>query len=119
MPRALALAAANSSSLRMPWLWRLARFWSSAICGSTAGAAGAAGSGRGRVGLLLQGGVLGLEIGQLLVLVVLVGRILGGCLAGMVGGRADRRYTDKPDTASSSHHDRFPFPISISWMTRR
>ena len=67
------------------------------------------GSGRGRVGLLLQGRVLGLEIGQLLVLVVLVGRILGGGLPGVVGGRADRRYTDKPDTASSSIMVRFPF----------
>ena len=44
MPRALALAAANSSSLRMPWVCRLARFWRAAICGSTAGAAGAAGA---------------------------------------------------------------------------
>ena len=26
-----------------------------------------------------------------------------------MGGRADRRYTDKPDTASSSHHGSVPF----------
>ncbi len=99
MPSAFALAAAYSSSVRIPWAWRLARFCSCAVAGSTAGTAGAAGAAGTAAGSLC---LLRLELRDLRTLLrVLLSlrlriRLRLCALLGALG----------PHVGCASHHDR-------------